>query len=313
MSMDGPRPRIGRPVITEDEIGPFFINVACDGQRLYEIVQAPMNVIRPEEIARSIVTELAIPPGFRDQIQSLLEVEINDFQGLTGKVPSTEWAQAGSATHLLSLEVGVDSVVYGDLIEWDIFDDSADPDEFARLTVKELGLPAEFANAISGQIRWQVIRLRAMHCEPERLHRFIETCPAAAPQTHRALRRRAELLDASPVVGLVPGVTAKKTMASRDRHARYIKRQGHAVSRGALQPAEDSGIVHVKVVPIVRAAPMPEDGTSIDLAEVPRMISDPRYENEEVQEHVQRKFQSPLLLSQRPHSDESASDSGGEV
>jgi hypothetical protein len=302
-----------RPVLQPDEIVPFFINVVCDGQRLYEILQSPLNAVHPETVASSLVTELAIPPGFRDQIQSLLEVELLDYQAMTAKIPCSEWALQGTATHILSLEVGIDSVVYGDILEWDIFDTSADPDGFAQLTVKELGLPIEFVNAIAGQIRWQVIRLRAMHCEPERLRRFIEAHPPAAPQTHRELRRRSELLDASPVVGLVPGVTAKKTIASRDRHARYIKRQGHTVSRGALQPAEEPELIHVKVVPIVRAAPMPEDNTTIDLAEVPQMLADPRYENPEVLQHVQRKFQSPLLLSQRQHSDDSASDSGTEV
>jgi hypothetical protein len=75
-----------------------------------------------------------------------------------------------------------------------------------------------------------------MHCCPERMRKFIEATPGAAPQTQRELRHRAELLDASPVVarrrpssavvGLVPGVTAKKTIASRDCHARHMKRMG---------------------------------------------------------------------------------------
>jgi hypothetical protein len=58
---------------------------------------------------------------------------------------------------------------------------------------------------------------------------------------------------------------------------------------------------------------MPEDSPTIDLAEVPQMLSDPRLENPDVVDHVQRKFKSPLLLSQRQHSDESGSDSGPEV
>jgi hypothetical protein len=312
MAVEQPDAR-ARGVLAPDEVVPFFINVVCDGQRLYEVVQSPLNATNPEEVAASLVTDLGITPGFRDQIQSLIEVDILDYQALTKKIPSSEWALSGSATHILSFEVGIDSVVYSDLLEWDIFDLTADPDDFARITVKELGLPVEFVNVISGQIRWQVIRLRAMHCEPDRLRRFIEAHPESAPQTHRGLRRRTELLDASPVVGLVPGVTAKKTMASRDRHARYIKRMGHTVSRGALQPAEDPGLTQVKVVPIVRARPMPEDSVGIDLAEVPRMLGDPRYENPEVVQHVQRKFQSPLLLSQRQHSDDSGSDSGAEM
>jgi hypothetical protein len=299
-----------RTVLRPSDIVPFFINVVCDGQRLLEVIQAPLDDANPEELAATLVSDLGIPQGFRGQIQSLLEVELEDFQKLASQVPTTSWAQSGSAVHILILEVGVDAVVYGDLIEWDIFDETADPDEFAGLTVKELGLPVEFANVISGQIRWQVIRFRAMHVHPDRFAAFIETRPDAAPQTHRALRGREELKDVSPVVGLVPGVTAKKTIASRDRHARHLKRLGHAVARGALQPGEDPGLTQVKVVPIVRAAPMPEDATTIDLAAVPHMLGDPRYDRPEVVQHVQKKFTSPLLLSQHHNSEESGSDSG---
>jgi hypothetical protein len=302
-----------KTVLRPNDIVPFFINVVCDGQRLFEVVQAPLNDSSPEELAAMLVAELGIPQGFRDQIQSLLEVQQADFQNVSTQVPDTGWAREGSATHILTLEVGIDSVVYGDLIEWDVFDETADPDEFAGLTVKELGLPVEFVNVISAQIRWQVIRLRAMHAHPDRFDQYIQARPEAAPQTHRSLRPRADLMNASPVVGLVPGVTAKKTIASRDRHARHLKRLGHPVARGALQPAEEPGLTHVRVVPIVRAAPMPEDSTTVDLAAVPRMLADPRYEKPEVVQHVQKKFQRPALLSQHHNSEDSGSDSGGEV
>jgi hypothetical protein len=80
-----------------------------------------------------------------------------DYQKAGVGVPSTEWAARGSASHIVFLEVGIDSVVYSDMLEWDVFDRSADPDDFARITVKELGLPVEFVNATSGQIRWQYL------------------------------------------------------------------------------------------------------------------------------------------------------------
>jgi hypothetical protein len=67
---------------------------------------------------------------------------------------SSEWELQGTAIHILSLEVGNDSVVSGDTIESDIFGNSADPESVTRLTVKELGFPIEFANAIAWKIRW---------------------------------------------------------------------------------------------------------------------------------------------------------------
>ena len=198
------------------------------------------------------------------------------------------------------------------MIEWDIFDEEADPDEFARKTTKELALPVEFENVISGQIRWQIIRLRAMHCYPEKFLNYIKENNVAAPQKQKGLRSGTDLLDASPVIGLVPGVTEKKAISSRDRHARHLKRQGHTVARGALQPAEDQGVVPVKLVPVVRGTPLPEDSTSINLAEVLNMINDEAYDNPELIEKVSHKFNSPLLLSRSQNIDESGSDSGSD-
>jgi hypothetical protein len=300
-------------VIRPDEIVPFFIKVDCDGQRLFEIVQVPLNQANAEEIAHSLVSDLGITNGFHDQIESLVLSELADFQKTATRIPATEWALENSAVHKLNLEVGLDSVVYSDYLEWDIFDDTADPDEFARRTVKELALPVEFVNVISAQIRWQVIRLRAMHCYVERFKRFIEDDPFYAPQTQRGLRTRSELFDWSPGVSLVPGVTAKKAIASRDRHARHLKRLGHTVARGALQPADDPGEINVKGMVIVRAAPMPEDSGNLDLAEIPAMLSDDRYENMDIVSKVERKFASPLMLSQHHPCDDSGSDSGGEA
>jgi len=183
---------------------------------------------------------------------------------------------------------------------------------FAIITSKELALPVEFTNAISAQIRWQTIRFRAMHCYPEKFNEYIKTNRSAAPQTRRGIRSGTDLLDASPVIGLVPGATEKKAISSRDRLARYAKRQGHTVSRGVLQPAEDPGVIHVKLVPVVRASPLPEDNTSIDLASIPAMLDDELYEAPEVIKKVQQKFSSPVLLEQHQNIDES-SDSGNET
>ncbi|OHS97206.1 hypothetical protein TRFO_36628 [Tritrichomonas foetus] len=302
-----------RTVLQPDSIIPFFINVVNDGQRLFEIVQVPMNKADPAAIAQSLVKDFGISSGFSDTIYSLVESQLDDFQKTAIQHPTSEWAIAGSAVHILTLEVGIDGVVYSDMLEWDIFDETADPDMFARLTVKELSLPVEFVNVISAQIRWHVIRLRAMHCYPDRLKHAIEIKSVTAPQTTRGIRSGAELLDASPVVGLVPGVTTKKSISSLNRQTRHLKRQGHTVARGALQPAEDPGKKQVKLVPVVRATPMPEDSPSIDLAAIPHMIKDDEYDNPSLIEKVQHKFNSPLLLSQNQVTDDSGSDSGSET
>lgn len=302
-----------RTVLQPDSIVPFFIKATNDGQRLFEVVQVPMNKADPLGIAQSIVKDFGISSGFTGHICSLVESQLDDFKKTANQHPISEWAEKGSAVHIITLEVGINTVVYSDMLEWDIFDDSADPDAFARITVKELALPIEFVNVISAQIRWQVIRLRAMHCYPDRLRRAIENKTVIPPHVTRGLRPLADLLDASPVVGLVQGATTKKTMSSLNRQTRHLKRQGHTVSHGALYPEEDPGKIQVKLVPIVRASPMPEDSPSIDLASIPHMIKDDTYDNPELVDKVRQKFNSPLLFAQNQASDDSGSDSGGDA
>lgn len=301
-----------RTVLKSDSIVPFFINATNDGQRLFEVVQVSMNKADPLGIATSIVKDFGISSGFTGQICSLVESQLDDFKKTAVQHPSSEWAEKGSAVHILTLEVGINTVIYNDMIEWDIFDDTADPDAFARITVKELGLPVEFINVISAQIRWQVIRFRAMHCYPDRLKRAIENKTVLISNETRNIRPVAELIYSSPIVGLVEGATTKKTQSSLNRQTRHLKRQGHTVSNGALYPEEDPGKIQVKFAPLVRASPMPEDSPDIDLAAIPHMISDDAYDNPQLVEKVRKKFNSPLFYPQSQASDDSGSDSGAE-
>lgn len=302
-----------RTVLQPDSIVPFFIEAANEGQRLFEVVQVPLNKADPDEIAQSLVTDFDIrDPVFLQQISTIIDSQLDDFKKTVTQVPCSEWAVKGSAVHIITLEVGIDTVVYADMVEWDIFDDTADPDAFARITVKELGLPVEFINVISAQIRWNVIRFRAMHCYPEQFRAAIAANKVIPPHVTRGLRSVAELVQSSPIVGLIQGVTTKKSISSMNRQTRHLKRQGHTVARGALHPDEDKSKIQVKLVPMVRATPMPEDSPYIDLAALPHMISNDIYDNPDIVKKVEQKFNSPLLFTHNQVSDDS-SDSGNEA
>lgn len=303
-----------KPVLNDDDIVPFFVNVVYDGWRLVDVVQVQLNQTDPAKIARTLVSDLELTNGFYESIFSAIEAQMQDYFEVAKQKPVTQWALDGSAVHILSIEAGLNTVVYSDMFEWDIFDEKADPDEFALITAKELALPPEFINVISAQIRYQVIRLRCMHCYPDRFTQFTHANPIAAPQILKGLRSIPELIDASPAIGLIPGQTSKNTLSSRDRRARYLKRQGHTVSSGALQPVDDAGILQVKLVPIVRASPVPEDSNTIDLALVPELLGDPTLYKEDIYKKVEHKFNSPILLTSHQNSaDDSGSDSGNEL
>lgn len=299
-----------KPVLEIDDIVPYFMNIVFDSQRLCEVVQAKLGESNSEEIAQYLVNDLGLSHGFKQAIISLLDGQIAEYKRLLDVYPSTEWAKNGSAVHVFYVECGLNTVVYSDRFEWDIFDRNADPDKFALQTRAELGLPGEFTNVISAQIRWQIIKLRAMHANPDRFMEYIRTNPIAAPQTERGLRGIDDLLDSSPAVGLIPGVIAKKATHSRDRTIRYLKRQGHAVSKNALQPVEETGVLSVKLVPIVRVTPMPEDCLNIDLAAVPELMSSPSILTDDIRRKVDNKFeQAKFFVNASRQSDYSDEDS----
>jgi len=304
-----------RPVLTNEEIVPFFIDVSFDAHRLFEIVQVRLCDANPETVTNSLVSDLNLSNGFKEAVLSLLESQTQDFKNLTSLYPISEYAQKGSAVHILSIEICTNTVVYSDQFEWDIFDTEANVDEFSRLTIKELGLPAEMTNTLSAQIRWQIIRFRCMHAYPDRLSQAILANPIYSPQTTRGLRSVSELIDVSPAVGLIPGREIKSSTSARNRDMRALKRQGRPVPVGALLPAENIGITNVKLVPIVRAIPQPEDSPNIDLSMLPHLYNEPEIITDEILQKVSQKIeQMPYMYnSHQGSADENDDLSGNEM
>lgn len=281
------------PVLLPDEIVPFFINIIFDDQRLFEIMQVKLNEADPDDMAKTLTHDLKIQP-IQAAVLSVIESQLQEYKKLTEMVPCTEWAKNGSASHVLLIEASTDSVVYSDQFEWDIFDRAMNPDEFARLTFEELALPAEFINTVSAQIRHQIIRLRCMHCFPDKFTEYITANPIFAPQTISGFRPVSDLIDVSPVVGLRPGRESKSSSGTRDRDYRHQRRANNRASLSfntALHRADDNSVIQVKLVPTVRAVPMPEDNPNIDLAAIPALLDDPELISEDDIRKVSQKLE----------------------
>ena len=261
------------PVLTPDEIVPFFINIRDGDQRLFEVLQLRLCDVDPEKITNTLTRDLSLPPNFSQAVFSFVESQFGEYQKLTELFPDTEWANKGSAVHCFQIEASTESVIYCDQFDWDIFDRTADPDAFAQLTIQELALPAEFVNVLSAQIRHQIIKFRSMHAFPDKFMEYIKTNPLAAPQIHIGFRPVSDLLDVSPAVGLKPGSETKSSTSSRERDMRAQRRQNRTIQTAALRRADDT-VIEVSLVPVVRAIPMPEDSTNIDLPAVPQLLAD---------------------------------------
>ena len=223
------------PVLLPDEIVPFFINIVNEDRVFFEIVQIKLCDAEATKMKDDLTKDLELPPNssLAQTILSFLEGQIEEYKKLTEMYPETEWAEKNSAVHIILIEASTDSVIYCDQFEWDIFDRKANIDAFTRLTIEELGLPAEFVNTFSAQIRHQIIKYRAMHCFPDRLMEYTKTHPLFAPQSVRGFRPVQDLLDVSPVVGIKPGRETKNSNSSIERDRRAQRRHNKTNQLGS--------------------------------------------------------------------------------
>ena len=300
-----------RPILLLDDIVPFFINIDFDSHKLFEIVQVKLSEANPEQIISSLVVDLELPNGFKEVTLSFIETQLLEYKKLTEIYPTSKWAQEGSGIHIFEIEASTNSIVYSDLFDWDIFDYETDPDDFARLTIKELGLPLELINSLSGQIRWHTIKLRIFHSNPENLQKLIIKNPNFNPQQMIGLRQVTELIDVSPAIGIIPGREHKSTTSSRNRDIRAARRQGRSVPRGALIPIEEGGIIQIKLVPTVRAMIMPEDSPYVDLNAIPGLLKESDLIDDQFIERVRQKMEHNTYLYNNNNQFSDENDSSG--
>lgn len=292
------------PVLAPDDIVPFFVNVTFGSFRLYEIIQVKLSEANAEEMTDDLIKDLSSNKpeelvSFRPLVLTYLDDQIQDYQKLLNVVPCSGYAKKGSCVHVFSVECSSGAVLYNDQFEWDIFDRSASVDDITRLTIMELGLPIQFINIMSAQIRWQIIRLRAMHAHPEKLEESIKTKEILVPQTVFGFRNLEEIADYSPLVGIIskPGGDKKaneKNNINRERELRAQKRQNRSNLSDILYPIDEQTIVSVQMVPIVRANPMPQDSYEIDLSALPGYLN----EEEEISDELKAKAERKLYEAQ---------------
>ena len=154
--------------LTDDLIVPIKIDVAVKGARYidsfcYKLFDALMT---PEEFAARTCADLNLPDAFQFRIAFQIQEQINSYREIitmlrVNGVDNEKWLKLVSVP--LDMMVGLrhNAVDYTDKFTWDLTSTSSgkEPEEFARKTVEDLGLPMDMESAIAYRIRETLLRL----------------------------------------------------------------------------------------------------------------------------------------------------------
>ncbi|CAM9255581.1 unnamed protein product, partial [Choristocarpus tenellus] len=142
---------------------PIKLDVEMDGVRLVDSLVWDMHEqqLSPEAFAVMTCSDLGLPRSF----ESLVAASISD-QLLAFEISLPAWVREGTiapskeSLHPIHIDVRYRSLVYQDIIEWDINCMYSSPETFARRTAGDLSLPQEMESAIAFTIHEQITNYR---------------------------------------------------------------------------------------------------------------------------------------------------------
>lgn len=134
----------------QEEIIPIIVPLSINGAT--ELIRIIWNynetVIIPECLAKIIVEDNGYPANFEQEISSTIKRAIENHKRFTYEFdPEFE-------ENILKIELCIaeGDITLKDNFEWDIYEETNNPAEFAKILVLELGLPSNFENLISFEI-----------------------------------------------------------------------------------------------------------------------------------------------------------------
>ncbi len=144
---------------------PVKIDITYKGARLVDsfcmsIKSSPYDVL---EVSWQTCTDYNLPSGFQWRVYLQIQEHIVAYREIVNTfltandVPCTDYPNMNS---LLSFHVALrhGTVDYSDKFHWDATAASCSPEDFAKITCADLGLPMEMEPAIAHRIRESVMR-----------------------------------------------------------------------------------------------------------------------------------------------------------
>lgn len=150
---------------TEDNLIPIRLDLDINGEyRLKDVFLWNLNeeLITPTEFAINLVTDLALPVSFINEIARDIRKQLSEYSPVaTTDLPFAKTAEEADRTApvIVEIEVHLSRHLITDKFEWDLCNTQAIED-FVRTTCADLGLFGEFNVALSCAIREQLMRLK---------------------------------------------------------------------------------------------------------------------------------------------------------
>jgi len=196
----------------EECLVPIRLDMELEGHKLRDCFTWNRNekLISPEQFAELMCDDMNLPPGlFVRAIAESIRVQCDQYQ------PSEDvLKEASDARVILKLNVHIGNISIVDQIEWDMAEETNDPEVFAKQYCKELGLGGEFITTIAYSIRGQLT-----------WHQ--KTCSFSdnpLPVVSVALRNTTEADVWSPQMEILTDQDLAKKTRNQDRNTRRLRR-----------------------------------------------------------------------------------------
>eukprot|EP01040_Poterioochromonas_malhamensis_P004016 gene4016-4295_t len=148
-----------------DVLVPLKIDVTYKGARYVDTFCWSLYypAISPEEFAMITCHDLNFPIGFHQKISLQIIEQLQAYHILIDCVKSyspciPNWNQKIRQPQTITIGIRHGPLDYSDKVEWDPMDTLISPEEFARTTCSDLGLPSEIEPAIAHKIREALFR-----------------------------------------------------------------------------------------------------------------------------------------------------------
>lgn len=141
----------------EDYI-PIQISVSHNGiiEKINIIWNYNENVITPEMLTKIILEDNGWPVSHEQEVLWNLKKNIDAHKRFTYEFDS----EFDELLCTIELNIVEDNIKLSDRFEWDLFDDSNNPGDFAKILVNDLGLPKKFENLIAFEIHRQIYNFK---------------------------------------------------------------------------------------------------------------------------------------------------------
>jgi hypothetical protein len=119
--------------------------------------------VQPEEFAMRTCLDLNFPIGFHQKISLQIIEQLRAYQILIDSIRLyapiiPNWNQKIRQNQIITIGIRHGPLDYSDKVEWDPINALITPEEFARITCADLGLPSEIEPAIAHKIREALFR-----------------------------------------------------------------------------------------------------------------------------------------------------------